>query len=230
MPRKTHAATLSALWLVLLSMAAQLVLCRFAAAQGTQAATNNQPTLMDRAKEIAMALSSCPPLVADKAAVYVLEKSGYVRVRESSNGFTALVQHSTPQTREPQCMDAEGMRTFLPRMLKVAELRAQGKNPEEIKRFVDEAFAKGIFQPPTRVGIDYMLSTETVGLNEKGQLVSIAPHVMFYGPYLTNTDLGSDGNPAGPAFVAGEGTPHALIIVPIGRHSDHISDKGTGAQ
>ena len=41
---------------------------------------------------------------------------------------------------------------------------------------------------------------------------------------LTNADLGSDGalgpdgNPVGPAFVAGEGSPHALIIVPVGAH------------
>jgi hypothetical protein len=31
--------------------------------------------------------------------------------------------------------------------------------------------------------------------------------------------LGPDGNPDGPAFVAGEGTPHALIIVPVAPHS-----------
>jgi len=42
---------------------------------------------------------------------------------------------------------------------------------------------------------------------------------MFYAPYLTNADLGSD-SPAGggPAFVSGEGTPGALIIVPAGEH------------
>jgi len=42
---------------------------------------------------------------------------------------------------------------------------------------------------------------------------------MFYAPYLTNADLGSVVN-RGPAFVAGEGTPHALIIVPVGAHTD----------
>lgn len=48
---------------------------------------------------------------------------------------------------------------------------------------------------------------------------------MFYGPYMTNADLGSDGNPHGPAFVAGEGTPHALIIVPvsIAAHASHAA-------
>jgi hypothetical protein len=62
--------------------------------------------------------------------------------------------------------------------------------------------------------------------NAKGVLVPYPPHVMIYGPYLTNadlgvdrSDLGPDGNPSGPAFVAGEGTPHALIIVPLGAHA-----------
>jgi hypothetical protein len=57
-------------------------------------------------------------------------------------------------------MDAEGSRTFLPRYLKVAEWRAQGKSVDEIKRLVADAFAKGIFQAPTKPSIDYMLSTE----------------------------------------------------------------------
>ena len=40
-----------------------------------------------------------------------------------------------------------------------------------------------------------------------------------------NADLGSDGNLGGPVFVAGEGTPHALIIVPLGPHAgpDHAA-------
>jgi hypothetical protein len=122
-------------------------------------------------------------------------------------------------------MDAEGTRTFLPRYLKVAELRAEGKSPEEIRRFVADAFAKGIFQAPTRPGVDYMLSKENLTPNAKGGVVPFPPHVMFYAPYLSNADLGSDGtlgpdgNPVGPAFVAAEGSPHALIIVPVGVHN-----------
>src|ERR1700758_5237335 len=94
-------------------------------------------------------------------------------VLNSQNGFTAIVQHALPNSQDPQCMDAEGTRTFLPRYLKVAELRAQGKTREEIKRFVADAFAKGIFQPPTRPGVDYMLSTENiVVINEDKGLVA----------------------------------------------------------
>lgn len=180
------------------------------------------PALMDRPKEIALALSACPPSVAEKAAVYVLEKSGYIKIRDSRNGFTAIVEHSVPGSQAPQCMDAEGTRTFLPRFLKVAELRAQGKTAEEVRHFEAEAFAKGVFQPPNRPGVDYMLSTENLVPDEKGQVIHFPPHVMFYAPYLTNADFGSGGpSSGGPLFVVGEGTPHALVIVPTdaGKHS-----------
>ena len=180
-----------------------------------------QPAPMERQREIAMALSACPPEIAGKAAVYVLEASGCVKVRESQNGFTAIVQHSSPTTQEPQCMDAEGTRTLLPRMLKVAELRAQGKSREEIRRFVAEAFANGTFQPPARPGIDYMLSNEILTPNAQGVVEHFPPHVMFYAPYLTNAEIGGQFG-TGAAFVAGEKTPHALIIVPVGEaHHDH---------
>ncbi len=206
--------------IILLGLAVPLIMGASAEAQ--------QPPLMDRQREIALALSACPPPVAGKAAIYVLEASGYVKVRNSENGFTAIVQHSQPAAQEPRCMSAEGTRTHLPRILKVAELRAQGKSRDEIQRFVADAFAKGIFQAPTRPGVDYMLSTENLAPNARGAIEPYPPHVMFYGPYLTNedlgvdrTNLGADGNPIGSAFVAGEGSPHALIIVPIGDHAGH---------
>src|SRR5262249_5572543 len=193
------------------------------AALSVCAAAQTTP-LMERQREIALALSACPASVANKAGVYVLEKSGHVKVRESQNGFTAIVQHALPTSQDPQCMDAEGTRKLLPRMLKVAELRAEGKSPEEIRRFLADAFAKGVFQAPTRPGVDYMLSTENFVPNAKGAVVPYPPHVMFYGMNLTNADLGldgtlgSDGNPVGPAFVAGEGSPYALVIIPTGTH------------
>ena len=208
----------------LLGLVVQIVLNGSVEGPSTQAA-RNQPPLMDRQKEIALALSACPAHLASKASVYVLDRSGYVKIREGQNGFTAIVQHSLPTSQEPQCMDAEGTRTLLPRILKVAELRAEDKSPEEITRFVADGFARGLFQPPTRPGVDYMLSTENLVPDEKGAVEHFPPHVMFYAPYLTNADLGSDGNNA-TAFVAGEGTPHALIIVPVGVHQQSIKEGG----
>jgi hypothetical protein len=53
------------------------------------------------------------------------------------------------------------------------------------------------------------VSTENLVPTDTGAVASFPPHVMFYAPYLTNADIGSDGNPGGPVFVAAEGTPHA---------------------
>jgi hypothetical protein len=182
-----------------------------------------QTPALDRPEEIALALSACPAAVAEQAAVYVLEKSGYVKARDSRNGFTAIVQHTLPDSQEPQCMDREATRVVLPRILKAAELRAQGKSPEEIKRFVADAYARGAFRPPAKPSVNYMLSPHNLIPDFHGVIRPFPPHVMVYGPYMTNAELGvdntnlaPDGNPEGPAFVAGEGGPNALIIVPVG--------------
>jgi hypothetical protein len=186
------------------------------AAGAERPTSGDRPPLMDRQKEIELAVSACPESIGSKAGVYILTNSGYVRVRESQNGFTAIVQHSVPSAQEPQCLDAEGSRTFLPRILKLAELRAQGLSAPEVKAAMAEALAKGLLHPPTRPGIDYMLSRHTITPDDKGVVVPFPPHVMFYAPYMTNAELGSGGQAAGgPAFVAAEGTPFALIIVPV---------------
>ena len=231
----TRQARNGILWIriFLLGLAAGIALSAFATAQPAQSGSGSQQTpLMDREREVALALSACPAPVASKAAVYVLDKTGYIKIRDSQNGFTAIVQHALPTSQEPQCLDAEGTRTHLPRILKIAELRTQGKSREEIKRFVADAFARGIFQPPARPGVDYMLSTENVVAvdEDKGISAPFPPHMMFYVPYLTNADLGSDGSPKGMAFVVNEGTPHALMIVPVGAHAgpSHAPDAHSG--
>ncbi|HLH87789.1 MAG TPA: hypothetical protein VKX28_04965 [Xanthobacteraceae bacterium] len=218
---RTIGRTLAALALTLFAAGAR--------APAQSASEPRQPPLMDRDTEIALALSACPAALAEKAGVYVLGPAGYVRVRESANGFTAIVQHSLPDAQEPQCMDQEGAQTFLQRILKVAELRAKGLAPDAIQREIAAALARGELRPPSRPGIDYMLSTQNRPPNAKRIPTPFPPHVMFYAPYLTNADigvdknkLGIDGNPMGPAFVAGEGSPFALIIVPVGDHAGMV--------
>lgn len=178
--------------------------------------------------ETALALSACPPAIAPRAGVYVLHTTGYVKVRESTNGFNALVQHSTPGAQEPQCMDAEASRTVMVRYMKYAEWRVEGKSAAEIKNLNAEAFANGTFPAVTRVAVDYMLSPHNEVTNFLGKVTHFPPHVMFIGTRMTNAELGvaeqlgPDGNPIGPAFVAAEGTPYAMVIVPAatGAH-DH---------
>src|SRR5262249_25480307 len=157
---------------------AGLAVAAFATFSGAALAqtTPSTPPLMTRDKEIALALSACPPPVAAQASVNVLEKAGYAKARDGSNGFVAIVQHSMPTSQEPQCMDAEGARAFLPRMFKVAELRAQGKTPAEIQTVVKDAVAQGSFPTPTHPGVIYMLSTQNLVPNFKGPVVPFPPH------------------------------------------------------
>jgi hypothetical protein len=114
-------------------------------------------------------------------------------------------------------MDDEGVKTFLPKYILVASLRARGKSEPEIRQAVKAAFSSGKLKAPRRPGIIYMLSPHNIVTidAEKGIAVPFPGHLMFYAPNLTSADIGSDGTPASPVFVVDEKTPHALMIVPV---------------
>jgi hypothetical protein len=171
----------------------------------------------ERDKEIALALEAAPPSVTAKAGVYVHDKTGYVKARDSQNGFVCLVDHRIPHAVEPQCMDAEGVQTFFPKFQLVAALRAKGTAEAAIRDAVKAGFKSGSLKAPTRPGVIYMMSPHNVvTIDEvKGVAAPFPPHLMFYAPNLTSADLGSDGTPSSPLFVVDEKTPHALMIVPV---------------
>ena len=172
---------------------------------------------LDRDHEIALALEAGPPSVTAKAGVWIHDKTGYVKARDSQNGFVCVVDHRIPAAQEPQCMDAEGVKTFLPKMQLVAGLRAKGTAEPDIRKAVKAAFANGTLKAPARPGVIYMMSAHNVVTvdEDKGVAVPFPPHLMFYAPNLTSADLGSDGSPTAPLFVVDEKTPHALMIVPV---------------
>ena len=180
----------------------------------------------DKATETALALEAGPASVTAKAGVWVHDKTGYVKARDSENGFVCVVDHRIPTAVEPQCMDAEGVKTFFPKYQLVASLRAKGKPEPEIRKAVKAAFANGTLKAPARPGVIYMLSPHNVVTidEEKGIAAPFPGHLMFYAPNLTSADLGSDGTPASPLFVVDENTPHALMIVavPTGPGAAHV--------
>jgi hypothetical protein len=54
-----------------------------------------------------------------------------------------------------------------------------------------------------------MLSTGDLVPNAKGTIVPFPPHVMFYGPYPTNADLGLDGD------LGSDGNPSGRLSLPV---------------
>lgn len=168
-----------------------------------------------REREVALALSAGPAHFASEAGVYVLEGAGFVKVRDSRNGFHCIVERSEPGAVEPQCLDAEGSQTVLPRILMAARLRAAGRTSAEVQAEIGAAYRDGRLRAPRRPGINYMLSKENRVPMGDGRVAPFPPHLMFYAPYLTNADLGSKLGPGEPLFVIEEGSPGAYVIVPV---------------
>jgi hypothetical protein len=175
------------------------------------------PELMPRAQEMELALSAAPEHLRQNAAVYVLEKDGYVKVREGTNGFTCLVHRDHPMNQKPTCWDREGSETIVPAVLREGALLMQGKPVSEVRAEMKEGFRTGKFIAPRRPGVAYMLSNGNRNYDPRtGKTDLFPPHVMFYAPNLTNEDIGSTGDGAGGLpFIAYQG-PHGYMIVMAG--------------
>jgi hypothetical protein len=177
---------------------------------------------LPREARIKLAESAAPPEISGKATVYVLERTGYVKVREGTNGFSCFVDRQTPLNLEPTCFDAEGTATTLPTRLFAEEQRAQGKSEEQIDAAIAEGYKTGKFLAPRKPGIIYMMSRSGyLYISASNQMVHIPPHLMFYAPYATDKDIGSPPPGANMPHLIRAGQPDAYIIVVPGDHSGH---------
>jgi hypothetical protein len=177
---------------------------------------------LSREEKIKLAESAAPAEVSSKATVYVLERTGYVRAREGTNGFSCFVDRQTPFNEEPTCFDAEGSATTLLTRLYAEEQRAKGKSEEQIKVGIEEGYKKGQFLAPRKPGIVYMLSDQVFLFDpDANKMVHSPPHLMFYAPYATLKDIGSPPRAANMPILIRAGQPDAYIIVIPGQHSAH---------
>lgn len=177
---------------------------------------------LSREEKIKLAESAAPPEISGKATVYVLERSGYTKVREGANGFTCFVDRQTPWNSEPTCFDAEGTATTLPTRLFAEDQRAKGKSEDEITVEINDGYKQGKFKAPGKPGIVYMLS-DSIFLLVNDRIVHAPPHLMFYAPYATDKDIGSP--PSGPNMPhlirAGQPDAYIIVIPPPALHSGH---------
>jgi hypothetical protein len=189
-------------------------------ANGALFAQSRQYPLLPRDLETELALSAAPQHLRDSATVLVLEPGGYVTAARRSNAFTCLVSRRGGDLF-PVCWDAEGVRSLLPLDLDDARLRLEGKTGAEIDHMVAAGFASGAYHSPSRAGIAYMLSPLRYRIDERGRVTrsNPNPHVMFYGPNLTDADIG--GLRGSVAFMNKVG-PDGMIIVPVGQKEREV--------
>ena len=173
-----------------------------------------QYPLLPRALEIELALSAAPKHLRDAATVWTLDASGYTLAQRGSNAFSCLVSRRAGDVF-PVCWDAEGARSLLPLDFDDAKWRLAGKSGSEIEALVGQRFKSGEYRPPARAGVAYMLAPLRYRIDEAGQITRTPsnPHLMFYGPNLTDSDIG--GARGAQVFINRVG-PDGMMIVPLG--------------
>lgn len=177
---------------------------------------------LPREERIKLAESAAPPEISGKATMYLLERAGYVKVREGTNGFSCFVDRQTPLNLEPTCFDAEGSTSTLVTRLFVEDLRAKGKSEEEINAAIQDGYKSRKFHAPQKPGIVYMLSDSIyLYFAQNNQMVHAPPHLMFYAPYATDKDIGSPPQTADMPRLIRPGQPDAYIVVLRGEHATH---------
>ncbi|MGH9713139.1 MAG: hypothetical protein ACRD5M_07565 [Candidatus Acidiferrales bacterium] len=177
---------------------------------------------LSREDKIKLAESAAPAEISGKATVHVLDRTGYVKVREGTNGFTCFVDRQAPLNSEPTCFDAEGTATTLPTRFLAEEMRAQGKSEDEINAAIESGYKSGKFSAPRKPGIVYMMSDSVyIYIESKNVMAHVPPHLMFYDPYATSKDIGSPPAAANMPHVIRDGQPDAYIIVVPGHGAGH---------
>ena len=168
--------------------------------------------ILDPDREVELARSAGLAPWNEEATIYVLGPGGYFKAKKGTNGFSCMVGRSDPGTRWPVCFDAVGTETILPRYIREAELRLQGKSEREVRQDTAERFLTGVYRAPSRTGISYMLSKESITSNGK-ELILAPPHLMIYAPNVRSEAIGAVANHAHSPMALFEGDPHGYIIV-----------------
>jgi len=165
--------------------------------------------------ETAVALSAGPAHLREAAGVYVLGAEGYELKKQTRNGFVCLVERNHPDSLIPQCFDARSRSAHVARILDEGRQIRAGSSYAEVLEHRKTAFEAGDYVPADGPGVAYMISDYNYIMAGSGNIVKVAPHVMYHAPGLNNADIGADRakaveNPGMP-FINDEG-PQGFMI------------------
>lgn len=205
----------------LIAAVAALVFLTIRSTVSAQPVQPSLPDLLPRDLEIELALSALPPHLRAEATPFLLERGGYVKARSGSNGFSCLVRRigAVPgpyfDSVIPICYDKEGSETLLLASLEEVRLIEAGWSLDKVSERIRSEWDAGRYRVPGP-GVSYMLSPVFKAVTPKGSFTYI-PHIMFYGPYKTDAEVGASGERMGPTpFVQAAGLPSAMMVVPLG--------------
>ncbi|NML23821.1 hypothetical protein HHL16_23265 [Pseudoflavitalea sp. G-6-1-2] len=217
-------------------MAGMLFFLTAAAQSRQKTASVHKIEALPRDVEIKLALSALPPYLRDSATVYVLNPdSGFEVARKGTNGFHTFVSRNGDdamrgswQLKEyrddilyPISFDEAGAKNIMPVFFDIAKMQANGTNPDELKKIIQDRYKTKYYRAPERAGVSYMLSpilrTYTNPDADDNVVTASVPHVMYYAPNVTNEEFGG-GKPA-------PGATYSFVILP-GPHGYSIQFLG----
>jgi len=151
--------------------------------------------------ETQFALSALPPVMRDKATVYLLDpKNGYQLHRQGTSRVTCLVERTVWEWADfrddvyiPLCYDAAGAKAHLKVIMDTASLRAQGMGAVALKAEIEKRYKNGTYKAPESAGLSYMIAPvmRALGPPDMKMHTMSMPHLMFYAPNITNEDIGA---------------------------------------
>ena len=187
---------------------------------------------VSQAAEIALARSAAPASISNSARILVLGKHGYEtaakggRGDKGGNGFVCLVERSwdlnfndpefwNPKIRSPQCFNAAGARSILPRYLERTRWVLAGESIAEMRAHAASGKQRLV---PAPGSVCYMMSKQGY-LND-----SVAgpwhPHVMFFGLHAKPAAWGAN-LPGSPVMADDTSySPTTIFMVVVQKWSD----------
>lgn len=228
-------------------LVAAVLLCPLAAIpqneQGSKQTNAFEP--LPRDLEIQLALAALPAHLRDNATAYVLNPGkGFEVARKGTNGFHAFVARTGEDAMRgswplkeyptdilyPISFDAAGAKANMQVFFDIAAMQAKGTPAGELKRTIRERYKTGHYKAPERAGISYMLSPvlRTYASPDESDLIETTnnPHVMHYGPNVSNRDIGGVKPGMSPyPFIIQDG-PHGFIVQHLGKEEMAAITKG----
>ena len=188
--------------------------------------------LMERNAEIDLARTAAPPSISQDAQVMVFGKHGYENAVSGKNGFVCLVMRgwtaaftdpvfSDPTIRGPVCLNPAAVRSFLPVVLRKAEMVAAGRSKEQMAHSITAALSTKELPPIEPGAMSFMLSRQG---NLGNGIGSWHPHLMFFTP-LSEAGTWGGGLPGSPIIEAKDETAQVItFLIPVRKWSDGTFD------
>lgn len=145
---------------------------------------------LSRNCEIELAYSAGTGHLREHAGVYVFGEDGYELATPGGNGYVCMAVREAPNAVVPQCFDELARGTHVRVFLDEGRALRAGESFAAARARRAEGFESGHYQPVDGHGVVYMMSDFNL-VNAGGNLLRVAPHVMFHAPGVSLDDVGT---------------------------------------